>query len=216
MNTKLTAEKNVDTPLTNFPESEDVFDRMMDITITLLPAVKKYQQFMEIGDLTGAANVLTENPDLKACLFDADKYNQFRDALIAMQRFLLNQVDSLYESIAKNAIGINDNPTPEQEAVVAYSAQKVNSLFHTTEATLLASGWSEEAPYTQTVSVSNMKETYAPIIECVGDVENESGKKALTKQWGFVDSIVTGDGIITATCKFKKPTLDLPLVIKGV
>lgn len=209
-------ERYEDTPLTNFPVGEDSFSRMTDITISLIPLVIEYNRYYQAGDITSAANLLKNNPDLEACLFNADKFNQFRDALIAMQRFLLTQVDELYQYVAQSAIGINDNPTAEEAKVVAYSAEKVQSLFSTTEITLPVDGWSDTAPYEQTVAVVGMRESYEPHIACMGDVETESEKKILQKSWNFVDKIVTHDNSITAYCNFKKPLVDLPLVIKGV
>lgn len=215
-NTEQATERYIDTPLTNFPVGEDTFDRMTDVTTDLLSLVLEYNRLYQSGSLTEAANLLTNNPELKACLFDADKYNQFRDAVIAMERFLLNQVDELYQFVAQSAIGINDNPTTEEAAVVSYSAGKVQSLFETTTATLTTLDWSDTAPYEQTVTVEGMKPTYSPSIACRVDVESESEKKKIQKSWNFVDRIVTNDNSITAYCNFKKPVVDLPLVIKGV
>ena len=122
------SEGNVDTPLTNFPVGEDTFPRMSDVSVTLLPLVLQYNNYYQNGQLSLAQQLLLENPELDACLHNADKWNMIRDAIIAMQRFLLNQVDSLYNEVAQNAIGVNDEPTEEQASIVAYSAAKVDSL----------------------------------------------------------------------------------------
>ena len=209
-------EQYEDLPLTNFPVSEDTYDRMSDVTVTLLPLVVQYNELYNSGDLTGAKALLEANPSLYESLFNADKYNQLRDGLIAMQRYQLNQLDVLYQKISQVALGIDDNPDPETAAVVAYSAQKVESMFEITNVVLTALDWTNEAPYTQTIKVEGMKGTYRPHIGCAGEVKNESQKKLLQKNWNYVDDIVTGDGVITAYCNFKKPTVDLPLIIKGV
>lgn len=125
------SEGNVDTPLTNFPVGEDTFPRMSDVSVTLLPLVLQYNNYYQNGQLTLAQQLLMANPELDACLHNAEKWNMIRDAIIAMQRFLLNQVDSLYNEIlndAKENIGISDNPPKGKEDMVAYSAQKVDSL----------------------------------------------------------------------------------------
>lgn len=122
------SEGNVDTPLTNFPVGEDTFPRMSDVSVTLLPLVLQYNNYYQNGQLALAQQLLAANPELDACLHNAEKWNMIRDAIIAMQRFLLNQVDSLYNEVAQNAIGVNDNPTAEQMSVVSYSAAKVDSL----------------------------------------------------------------------------------------
>ena len=205
-----------DLPLTNFPVAEDTYARMTDVTSTLLPLVTQYNELYNAGNLTEASQLLKDNPILAECMFNADKYNQLRDGLIAMQRYQLNQLDVLYQSVAQNAIGINDNPLPNEVAVVAYSAEKVESMFDIKHAVLTALDWSPIAPYTQTVLIQGIKETDTPTIACAAKVQTESQKKMLSKNWGFVDDIITDTNKITAYCYFKKPTVDLPLLIKGV
>ena len=81
---------------------------------------------------------------------------------------------------------------------------------------LSADGWSETAPYEQTVQVEGILETDSPFIECAEDVLTKEEKKLYRKQWDKIDRIVTGNGQITAYCYFEKPTLSLEIRIKGV
>lgn len=98
-------------------------------------------------------------------------------------------------------------PTPEQVGALSRT-----SLY---KATLLSSGWSSSAPYTQTVSVSGIEETDKPIISC-GEPSTLSSAnfKSLNKAYSCVDRVVTSDGSITAYCYTKCPTVDIPLFIK--
>ena len=206
-----------DLPLTNFPVAEDTHARMTDVTGALLPLVLQYNEYYNSGNLTDAAQLLKDNPTLSDCMFNADKYNQLRDALIAMQRYQLNQLDELYQTVAQAAGSVKDNPTPDEMAVVSYSAEKIESKFNNCkEVVLIATDWSATAPYTQVIKVDGIKDTDRPEIACAGEVQTESQKKDLLKNWGFVDDIVTGNNQITVYCNFKKPTVDLPLIIKGV
>lgn len=205
-----------DLPLTNFPTTEDTHARMTDVTGALLPLVVQYNELYNAGNLTDAAQLLKDNPALTDCIFNADKYNQLRDALIAMQRYQLNQLDELYQTVAQAAGNVKDNPTPAEMAVVSYSAEKVESMFDLKQVVLTAADWSNTAPYTQTVYIEGIKDTDTPTITCAGEVQTETQKKTLNKNWGFVDDIVTDNGKIIAYCYFKKPTVDLPLIIKGV
>nr|DAG33849.1 MAG TPA: hypothetical protein [Bacteriophage sp.] len=91
----------------------------------------------------------------------------------------------------------------------------INRLYDTKTATLTAGGWTSSTPYTQTVTVPGMKESDRPEISCTDDLTSKANKKARRKEWGKVDRIVTANGQITAYCNFEKPTLDLPLEIKG-
>lgn len=221
-------EGNVDTPLTVFPTSVDTFPRMSDVSITTLPLVLQYNAYYQSGNLTAANQLVLDNPELAYCMFTAKGHNEIRDAIIAMEYFLLNQVDELYNNVAQNAIGINDNPTEEQSSITTYSAEKIDSVFDATNEkidsiikvsyiTLPLAGWTKEPPYTQTIEMADMKAEYSPIIGvCLDKIESETIKKQIQKSWNFVDSIKINDGQIIATCKFKKPINDIPLVIKGI
>ena len=44
--------KYIDTPLTNFPVSEDVWNRMMDVTSSLMPLVTQYNEHFKQGNVT--------------------------------------------------------------------------------------------------------------------------------------------------------------------
>ena len=91
---------------------------------------------------------------------------------------------------------------------------KLNTLF---EINVPASGWIASAPYTQTVSVEGMSQffnpSYAPDIE---DSTSADSEKAIKKACGFISKFETLDGAIKLTCKAKKPTVDIPLMIKVV
>ena len=88
-------------------------------------------------------------------------------------------------------------------------------LTGTVNVVLPASGWSGSAPYTQFVQVSGFTNDDRPIIQCDGNPNTREEKKNLLKQWGFIDSIEVSERGITATCKFDKPAVNIPIVIKG-
>lgn len=92
---------------------------------------------------------------------------------------------------------------------------RLNIMQGTLQTILPAASWSDTLPYTQTVAVEGIQETDMPVIECTADISTKAEKKALQKNWNLVDRIVTGDGTITAYCNFGKPSVDLPLKIKG-
>lgn len=93
----------------------------------------------------------------------------------------------------------------------------INALLTPRQVTLPAAGWSAEAPYTQTVPVEGMTETDSPIpgIQYPNDMD-EATKKAIDKSAGMLTKLVTVNGGLMAECKFKKPAVDIPLVLKGV
>lgn len=84
------------------------------------------------------------------------------------------------------------------------------------EVTLLASDWSPSAPYTQTVPVSGIKAEDIPIPMFVDDGTDESSSKAKQKAYGYISYFDSSDNFLTVTCKYKKPTTNLTIVLKGV
>ena len=84
--------------------------------------------------------------------------------------------------------------------------------------TLRVSGWSSDGPpYTQTLQIEGILETDQPII-AKGEpaTKDTASYKALAKNAAFIDSAETADGSITFTCWNKKPTVDIPIIIKGL
>ena len=120
-------ETYIDLPLTNFPVSEDTPIRMNDVDAVLMPVVLQYNQYYAAGNLAACNTLLSNNPNLVKCLFNADKYNWLRDAVIAIQRYYLEDVQTFINTVAQNTIGIEDNPTEEQMNFVTYSAKKINN-----------------------------------------------------------------------------------------
>lgn len=218
-----------DTPLTNFPDAEDNWARMSDVTATLLSAALQYNTLWEEGKIDEANDLLDANPALKNTIFNADKWNKLRDAIIAVERYYLNDVQDFIEETAQSAIGINDNPEEEDKTLVSYSASKVDELINNTTtnittklttvktASVSSSGWSSSAPYTQTVSVSGITSNDKPIISIyIGDGQNSSTVKLMNKAYSCIDRVTTGSGNVTLYCYNKKPTTTFSIALKGV
>ena len=82
--------------------------------------------------------------------------------------------------------------------------------------TFAADGWSEEAPYTQTVTVTGM--TAASVLSGALDTRNcedENAEKAMKKAYGYLTYFETGADTITATAKFNKPAVDVTIAFRG-
>lgn len=85
------------------------------------------------------------------------------------------------------------------------------------KATLLPSAWSSSAPYTQSLPVSGITANHAPIISCGAPSVLTAAKYTdLIKAYGMIDRAVTGTNKITFYCYRKKPTIEIPVYIKGV
>ncbi|MCI8510837.1 MAG: hypothetical protein HFE83_02425 [Lachnospiraceae bacterium] len=101
------------------------------------------------------------------------------------------------------------------QKIIQEEGEKIDRINRLSEATLTAEGWTDTVPYEQTVPAAGMLDKDVPIIACSTDVSDKAEKKALQKAWNMVDRIVAGNGQITAYCNFEKPSVNLPLQIKG-
>lgn len=214
--------KYEDTPLTNFPDAEDNWARMSDINATLLSVALQYNSLWEAGQIDEANALLDEHPELKNTIFNADKWNKIRDAIIALQRYYLNDVTDFIEYTAQAAIGINDKPIEGSENLVAYSAERVDKYVENIEkiipVTFPVSGWSGSAPpYTQTINVESVTEEDEPmLVKYYESNFNTEQLKAYNKAFGFLADGLgeTGDGTVTWQC-IKKPLVDITVGLKG-
>lgn len=208
-----------DTPLSNFPAAEDNWARMSNLSVTLLSAAKQYSDLYNNGNIDSANALLEQYPDLKAALFTPERWNQIRDAIIALERFFLEDVDAMITKVVQNTIGINDNAVGDEAATNTYSAAKINEKIDqfskVRKITLSASGWSNTAPYTQQVTVETIKSTHSPLIS-IDDSQSKTDKKAQLKQLNkHVDHVESYDDYLLFHCDESIPTIDINLLVKG-
>ena len=139
-----------DLPLTNFPDSEDNWARMQDITASLLTIALQYNALWDAGDIDAANTLLENNPKLKSTIFNADKWNKLRDGLIALERYYLNDVQTFIERVAQSTIGINDNASNDEKVTNTYSANKIDQLtgYYSNSFNIETSDWSDDFIYT--------------------------------------------------------------------
>ena len=103
---------------TKFPNAVDDLSRMSDLASSDLVLVNQYYTYYNAGNLTAAAQLLADNPTLVSKLFNAAKFNILRDALIALERFYLSDVQTYINSTRQSLQGEIDKFT----ALGAYSA----------------------------------------------------------------------------------------------
>lgn len=103
---------------TKFPNAVDDLSRMSDLTSSDLTLVNQYYTYYNAGNLTAAAQLLADNPTLVSKLFNAAKFNILRDALIALERFYLSDVQTYINSTRQSLQGEIDKFT----ALGTYSA----------------------------------------------------------------------------------------------
>lgn len=76
--------------------------------------------------------------------------------------------------------------------------------------TLPASGWSDTAPYTQTVAVDGTLATDCPHYGVVYTDAYAAEKEA----FALIDDLETADGSVTFTCFEEKPQVDLNIQLE--
>ena len=100
-----------------------------------------------------------------------------------------------------------------------YLKREIERSEHVTLVTLTAVGWTGTvAPYSQTVTVSDAKESMEPIlVSALADGASEAVQKAYSKAFGLVSCGTASVGDGTATFKtYKKPATDITVGLKGV
>ena len=73
----------------DFPDSIDTFARMEDISPEDLPFLVEYYRLMNIGNFNAAKQLILSNPQLNTKFMNANKWNQIRDAIIAVQKYFM-------------------------------------------------------------------------------------------------------------------------------
>lgn len=97
-----------------------------------------------------------------------------------------------------------------------YLKTETDKIKSSCQALLLADRWSAEAPYTQTVPIEGMTETDSPVPYLVDDGDTESASKAIKKAYSCISFFESSTGLMTVTCKYKKPAVDITVGLKGV
>ena len=100
-----------------------------------------------------------------------------------------------------------------------YLKGEIDRSEHVTLVTLTAAGWTgTAAPYSQTVTVSDAKESMEPIlVSALADGATLEEQKAYSKAFGLVSCGTASVGDGTATFKvYKKPITDIIVGLKGV
>ena len=91
------------------------------------------------------------------------------------------------------------------------------ALFSAFTATLLVSGWSGSAPYTQTVSVAGLLATDTPLADWDMSGATTTNANARSEGWQKVGRMtVNAANQLAACCYSEKPTVDLSVLLKVV
>ena len=120
-----------------------------------------------------------------------------------------------------NTSDMNKPVSTAQAAAIEKAIEDVTSVANekatteTLKGTLLASGWSESAPFTQTVTIEGMLSTDYPFVDI--DLSNVEDPQKVIEGWYMVGRVtVDSDHTIIGYCYEEAPTVDIPVVFKVV
>lgn len=88
-------------PDSNFPNSIDTFNRVTDVTASLLPLVQRYNNLYSSGKIDEAYNILKTNPELQNCIINAQTINKCYDAIQCIENYYYSDVQKYLEQIIK-------------------------------------------------------------------------------------------------------------------
>ena len=140
---------------------------------------------------------LISNTDGTVSLEDVTEYQQAGD--------IFNADDINATNIKVNEIETNQNKTQTD-------IENTNGVI---DVTVPVSNWSLSAPYTQTISIPDLKDSRPVIGQHYIGIINQSNINAQDKARNCVERIVANNGSITLYCYNQKPQIDFGISIKG-
>lgn len=117
------------------------------------------------------------------------------------------------KTVVVQTTGSSTTDVMSQNAVSTQLDSKATTALYT--GTLLSSGWSSSAPYTQTLSIQGILSTDIPVVDVVLSSTTSTAVSQL-EAWSCVSKIETAAGSITATCFEELPAIDIPIQLKVV
>lgn len=92
---------------------------------------------------------------------------------------------------------------------------QMNKILRIRAATIPAENWIGSGPWYQDISILGLEEGDSPFIQCTNGAANKTEKKAIQKQWNFIDSAEVFDNVLRVHAAFEKPTITFSIVVKG-
>ncbi len=125
----------------------------------------------------------------------------------------LGNVDNT--SDAEKPVSKAQNEAIQEAKNDAISVANEKATTETLKGTLLADGWSDSAPFMQTVSIPGMLSTDYPFVDI--DLSDATNPQEVIEGWNMVGRVtVSQDDMIIAYCYEEVPTADIPIVFKVV
>lgn len=107
-----------------FPNQIDNFDRFEDPSADYMPLVKLYYDNIEKGTeegLTAAQAILTNNPELKKMIVNADRLNLLRDSLLSIEEYYMSDVQQYLIELVQYKGAYSSSTTYRKFNIVKYN-----------------------------------------------------------------------------------------------
>ena len=85
-----------DLPHTSYPDSEQTFLNMMDILLTDAPLIKQWHEAIQNQDMTTAALIWQQIPNVSQKILTANLLNTSFDTTVALERYFLGRWSPAY------------------------------------------------------------------------------------------------------------------------
>lgn len=106
-----------------------------------------------------------------------------------------------------------DNDAATKKYAETYAETYADGLHKLLTVNLPASGWSDSAPYTQTIAVEGILESDTPHYGVVYSADTDTSLSQ-KEAFAMVDDLDTADGSVTFTCFADKPTVNLTIQLE--
>ena len=166
------------------------------------------------GHITAVSAVDNATTSAAGLMSPEDKAKLDKSSVIIVSDTEPTEECDLWIDTSSGAIG-GSGALLTKEAVIAalgYSPARCYSY----TGTLLASGWSSTAPYTQTITIQGIVATDEPFFDLNMTNATVDNAGDLAKNWVLVKKLEAGANSIIATCYDSAPTIDLPMNIKVI
>ena len=120
-----------------------------------------------------------------------------------------NDITSINQSLNTLESTVSQN----QSQITDLQSSKATTTTYT--ATISTTWTGEQAPYTQSISVSGILSTDNPLVDIILNNDNEIAKSEI-ENYGKISRIQTTDGSITVTCLEDKPEVEMNIQLKVV
>lgn len=212
------SERYTDLSHTLFPDAMDDeagHPYMSDVTsdTTLMEAANRYSAAISSNNPILARQILSSAPNLQNCLFNADKYNWMRDAIIATQKYYHDDVRDHITTLAANTIGIDDTNEFNSPDTNSYSITKINGLVNgtSTNVVLAQGSWiGSTAPFQYVVPIEGVTASNNVDVSLSTTATVDQSKLWAKAMCLNADQAV---GRITLRAYGKKPTGDIPITV---